>query len=66
MSFRKFPIIFVILLENETRARPKIFMKKLKSKKIALSITRIIPVYKNILALSLLISVIFLPPITFR
>ncbi|EHM33796.1 Hypothetical protein EfmE4452_2392 [Enterococcus faecium E4452] len=41
-------------------------MKKLKSKKIALSITRIIPVYKNILALSLLISVIFLPPITFR
>ena len=48
----------MILLENETRARPKIFMKKLKSKKIALSITRIIPVYKNILALSLLISVI--------
>ncbi|MBL5010482.1 hypothetical protein CUZ96_0145 [Enterococcus lactis] len=54
------------MLENKIRARPKIFTKKLKSKKIALRITRIIPMYKNILVLSLLIGVMFLSPITFR
>lgn len=54
------------LLENKIRANPKIFIKRLKSKKIELSITRIIPVYTNILVLSLLRSVMFFPPYHFK